>query len=161
MDKSEITQIQQFYKLTHWGRLFFMILLAAVFIGTTGQAVWEMAQSVRKVTGIIQETAETRPSTRSATYTLVIRDDQGELDFLRLRNNGRILNYLLAQEDFPTRRVTVNMRQGTAISLSFFDGDEIVINESRLYPSIKLLIGLIPLFILIFHVRPSLVERQV
>jgi len=159
--ESDLSLVKQFYELSHWGRLFFMGLLAVVFIITSGQAVWEIAQPVSQITGVIEDITETKATVRSATYSLALRNGQGELEFVRLRNNGRILNYLQAQEDTLSRQVTASLRQEVVISLAILDGNGITIRESRLSPSLKLLIGLIPLLILLFHVRPNFVQWRV
>jgi hypothetical protein len=157
--------IPPFFSLSYWMRLLFMLLLAAAFIGTSGPAVWRLMQSSSRLPitiGTIVEIAETRTSNRSAIYRLVLRDDQGELKFVQLRNNGRILNYLLAQDqaELATRRVAVEHTQDFADKLSFQNGTASILRESGLQPVVQLLIGFIPLLIILLHVQPHLVEQR-
>jgi hypothetical protein len=137
-----------------------MALLVIVFLGTTGQAIWQLAQSTSSTAAMIVEVTETLTSSRSAIYNLSLQTDQDGRSFVQLRNNGRILNYLLAQEHIRDRRVIVEQRGGAVLSLTFVDDDDLTIRESRIMPMIQLIIGLFPLLILLLHIRPNLIEQR-
>jgi len=90
----------------------------------------------------------------------VLRTNQGSVHTIQLVNNGRILNYLLANEERIPSQVTVHQRQGKVTALDLLDGTGLTIRDSRVPPLVRLLIGLVPLLILAFHVRPGLVGSQ-
>jgi uncharacterized membrane protein len=149
-----------FYPLSHWGRVIFLVLLTAVVISTIGHLIWQVAQPVNRVTGTVEAITEMRLSNSAASYTLSLRTEQDELTFVRLRNNGRILNYLLSVDEPSRLRVAVDQRQGLAVNLILLNRDGRTIQESTAPPILALLVALIGLFILLPLVRPDLIERR-
>jgi len=137
-----------------------MALLAVTFLGTTGQALWQLTQPTESISGSLIDVAETRVNGRLAIYNLVLRTDQGELTSIRLRNNGRILRYFLDQEQFVPEPILVRYRQGKVSSLDFLTGDGFTLRDSRVPPLARLLIGLLPLLLLVFHLRPGLAGKR-
>jgi hypothetical protein len=162
MTNSNDVQIQPFYPFAHRATQIFMILLATVFIGTCGQAVWQLSQPSTRITGAIVEVSETMTSRQSARYELILRTDEGQLVRVRLRNSGHILNSLMEQDQagIEGRRVVVETRRGIAEELFAQDGGAGVIRESGIQPVIQLLIGLLALFILILLLWPNLVAGR-
>jgi hypothetical protein len=160
MDWSDSNRIRRFYSLSHWLRLLLLVLLAATFLGTTGQAVWQLIQPVESVSGMIIDVTETRVNSRLAIYNLILRSDQGETHTAQLENNGRILRYLLDQEPLAQERALVHYQRGKVTSLSFFNNNGITLRDSRVPPVARLLIGLLPLLLMVFHLRPGLMGRN-
>ncbi|HEX6383894.1 MAG TPA: hypothetical protein VF177_04415 [Anaerolineae bacterium] len=151
MRSKQWTRTLTFFWLVHWGRLFFLVVLVVVLLATAGRALWQLAQPTEAVTGVIEGVEEDRISNRMATYGLSLRTNEDALAFIRLRNNGRILTYLLAQERLPDSRVIVRHRQGTAVELSFLDGATPTIREPAAPPAVSLLVllpGLVVLLLL-------------
>jgi len=149
-----------FFRLVHWGRLFYMVLLATVLLATAGRALWQMTRPVDSVAGIIEEVSETRSSNRAAGYGLSLRTNEDALAFVQLRNNGRILNYLLDQPELPNNRVLVRHRQGTAVELTLLDGAMPTIREPAAPAAVFFLILLPGLLVLFLLGRPDLIERR-
>lgn len=160
LQQEENGRIPSFYSFSHWGRLAFLVLLAAVVVGTAGQTVWQVALPLNRVTGTVEAITETQLGDRAASYTLSLRTQQGELTFVRLRNNGRILNYLLSVDEPSDLRVAVDLRQGLAVNLTLLNRDGHTIRESPAPPVLALLVAIIALFILFLLVCPDLIERR-
>jgi hypothetical protein len=133
-----------------------MALLAMAFVGTSAQAAWQLLQSSTTVSGEFVEVAEARTGIQSAIYSLVLRTDQGELIFVRLRNNGRILNYLLARGGEVMGQQAAVVIQGSAATFTIQGSEARTVREARIPPAIQLLIGVLPLLILVLHIRPNL-----
>lgn len=137
-----------FFRLVHWYRLFYLFLLAIVLLATTGQVLWRMSQPIESVPGVIEEISETRLSNQAASYELSLRTDEDGLAFVQLRNNGRILRYLLDQEALPESRVIVRHRRGTAVELALLNGTTPTIREQAAPPAVFLLVLLPGLLVL-------------
>ena len=138
-----------FLRLVLWGRLFYMILLATVLLATAGRALWQMTRPIDSVAGVIEEVTETRLSNRQANYGLSLRTDEDALAFVELRNNGRILNYLLNEAERPDNPVIVRHRQGMAVELTFPDGATPTVREPAAPPAVFLLVLLPGLIVLV------------
>ena len=149
-----------FFRLVYWGRLFYMVLLAAVLLATAGRALWQMTRPIDSVAGVIEEVTETRLSNRQASYGLAVRTSEGALAFIQLRNNGRVLDYLLDQAELPDNRVIVRHRQGTAVELTLLDGATPTVREPAAPAALPFLILLPGLLVLLLLARPELGERR-
>lgn len=149
-----------FFRFVYWGRLFYIVLLAAVLLATAGHALWQMTRPVDTVAGVIEEVTETRPNNRQATYGLVLRTNEDALAFIQLRNNGRILDYLLDEAELADNRVVVRYRQGTAVALTFVDRATLTVREPAAPAALPFLILIPGLLVLLLLARPELVERR-
>ncbi len=158
MESSNRNAGRPFFSISYWARLVLMTLLMIVFLSTSGQAIWDLVHASSLETLTMVEVSEALTSNHSAIYNLSLQNDQDELEFVRLRNNGRILNYLLAQDNIGHRRVVVEQKAGEVYALTFLDGAKLTIRESRIAPAIQLVIGLFPLLIFLFHIRPKFIE---
>ncbi len=160
MNTSNSGQVQPFFANSHWARLALMALLAMAFVATTVQAAWQLLQSSTTVAGRFIEVAEARTGVQTAAYTLVLQPEGGELVFVRLRNNGRILNYLLSRGGEITGPLTAMIRQGSVTEISFGGDNSRTVRDARIPPATQLLIGIFPLLLLILHIRPELLFRK-
>jgi len=143
-----------FFLASHWARMLLMALLAITAAGTMGQAIWQLTQPNSQALGEFVEVTETGANDASVIYNLVLRNERGELEFIRLRNNGRILNYLLTQRDVVKQRVAVQQSRDVAQRIELLDGVNQTVRESKLSAPVQLLIGGMSLIILVLHIRP-------
>lgn len=149
-----------FFRFIHWGRLFYVVLLAVVLLATAGRALWQTTRPIDSVVGVMEEVTETRLSNRQASYGLSLHTDGDALAFVELRNNGRILNYLLDQSDLSEVRVVVRHRQGTAVELIPLDGTMPTVRESVAPAALPFLILLPGLLVLLLLARPDAIVRR-
>jgi len=159
MDNATDERIRLFFSLSHRARQLLMGLLAAVFLGTVGQAVIRLAQPVSQVTGTIVDLSENKINTRSAQHTVTVQDNQAA-HIIRLRNNGRIWKALQSREDWAGLSVVIEVQGGVAIKMTAAGGNIATISEAQFPPLVMLLIGLVPLLLLLFHIQPQLLGSQ-
>jgi hypothetical protein len=153
-ERRAIEGVAPFFSGAHWARLLLMALLTFSGITTIGQSIWQLAQTTEQIPGRLVEVSETRGSSWSANYHLVLRDGKEELHFVRLRNNGRLLNYLSTQGVVLAERAVVEVSDGHAKSLQLTDRENVVIRESGASPLVQLFIGVLLLVILALHLQP-------
>lgn len=153
-------QLQPFFSYSHWARLSLMALLAVAFAATTVQAAWQLLQSSTPITGQFVEVAEAKTGVQTASYTLVLRVEGGELEFVRLRNNGRVHNYLLSRGAEISGPLSAVVRQGSVTEITLGGDNPRTVRDARIPPAIQLIIGLFPLLLLVLHIRPELVVRK-
>lgn len=159
MDKATDDRIRLFFTLSHRARQLLMGLLAAVFLGTVGQAVVRVAQPVSQATGIVVTLSENKISNRSAQQILTLQENQ-TTHTIRLRNNGRIWKALQTRADLIGLGVVIEEQGGVAGKMIPADGSSAVVQEAQFPPLVMLLIGLVPLLLLLFHIQPQLLGRQ-
>jgi hypothetical protein len=86
---------QRFFRFSQIGCLSFTALLLLVLIVTLLSQAWWLLRPIAEVAGTIGPIQEERQG-QTAHYGLAVRPEQGELLYLRLRNNGRVMAYLRA-----------------------------------------------------------------
>lgn len=136
-------------------RLVWIGLLTAVFLSTLFLTVSQLIQPVQMVEGILVALTESRPDHQSATYILTLRTNQGHETAVWVRNNGRILHYLLSLSVAPTTPITIEQQRGTAVTLQTAD---ITIREAA-SPLISLVVAFLTGLITLLLLRPRLLER--
>jgi hypothetical protein len=96
-NESKLRARPDLFTWSHWSCGTFVGLLALVLaislLDGLGRALWPTSTAV----GALGAVAETRLSNRQAAYHAVLEAEDGDLLVLRLRNNGRILEYLRNQ----------------------------------------------------------------
>lgn len=144
-----------FYRVLQLNRVLWVVALTAVFLFTLSQTIWQLVQPTTSVMGTIVELREERVGVYQARYRLTLRLANGELAQVQLRNNGRILQHLLAAGTPPQTPITLAVQNETAVSLT---GDT-VIYEYNLLPIPAFGVVLLNIGLLLLFLRPGLLER--
>jgi hypothetical protein len=150
---------RSFFRFGQLGCLSFTALLALVLLVTLfSQAIW-LLRPVNEVAGVIGPIQEERRG-QTADYGLAVRPEQGELLYLRLRNNGRVMAYLQASGyEGPAR---IRYRGNKIASLEPLAGGRPAVGENG-SPLASLGLALFAgagLLLLPLLARPDLLERR-
>jgi hypothetical protein len=96
-NESQLRPRPDLFTWSHWSCGAFVGLLALVLVVSLVYGLGRTLWPTTTVVGTLGPVEETRLSNRRAAYHAVLEAEDGDLLVLRLRNNGRILNYLRNQ----------------------------------------------------------------
>ena len=148
-----------FFSLAQWGCISFLFLLTAVAVATGVHLATRSVSPVATASGVVGPVEETRLDGWRVGYGFSFRSDAGEVRFIRLRNNGRIM-HLLAELP-PGSRARVFVRSGQAVTVQLLEPARPPVREHRVPVVLLPAAGLLALLLLLPLAWPRVVEARI
>lgn len=146
---------QPFFAASQWGCFLFLAALALVSVGSALRAL--SGGPTTSYEGVMGEVERQQAAPWRTSYHVTIAGESGAPAPLRLRNQGRILDYLQAAA--PSGPVRITARDGVVRALTdLADGETIA--EPEAPQGLLLASAILPFLLLAFFAWPWLTARR-